>query len=66
MGDPLLWRCRRGMRELDVLTEEFYLHEYAKLPDEEQAAFRELLDAQDPELLAWLLGRETPLRVYVE
>ena len=57
MGDRLLWLCRRGMRELDVLTEEFYLNEYVKLGKQDQAAFREMLNAQDPDLLSWLLGR---------
>lgn len=60
MGDRLLWLCRRGMRELDVLTEEFYLNEYVKLGEQDQAAFRELLNAQDPDLLSWLLGRSDP------
>ena len=57
MGDKLLWRCRRGMRELDVLVEGFYLSRYPALEEPEQQAFRTLLQQADPELLDWLLGR---------
>ena len=57
MGDKLLWRCRRGMRELDVLVEGFYIKRYPTLDATGQQAFRTLLEQADPELLDWLLGR---------
>lgn len=60
MGDKLLWRCRRGMRELDVLVEGFYVQRYAALAPDAQQAFRTLLEQSDPELLDWLLGRAPP------
>ncbi len=56
-GNRLRWRCRRGMRELDVLLTRYLDHHYASAPSAEQAAFRRLLEAQDPELFALLLGR---------
>ncbi|MEM7408067.1 MAG: succinate dehydrogenase assembly factor 2 [Pseudomonadota bacterium] len=60
MGDRLLWRCRRGMRELDVLVEGYYLDRYEQLESGGQADFRKLLEQSDPELLGWLLGRSEP------
>lgn len=60
MGDKLLWRCRRGMRELDVLVEGFYLQRYPTLTPDAQQAFRTLLEQSDPELHDWLLGRAPP------
>lgn len=56
-GNRLRWRCRRGMRELDVLLTRYLDHHYAGAPSDEQAAFRRLLDSQDPELFSLLLGR---------
>lgn len=56
-GDRLRWRCRRGMRELDVLLTRYLDQFYSDASSDEQAAFRRLLDAPDPELFALLLGR---------
>lgn len=53
----LRWHCRRGMRELDVLLRGYLDSRYAEAPAAEQAAFRALLERQDPELHALLLGR---------
>ena len=63
MGDELgklRWRCRRGMRELDVLLTRYFDEEYRTAAPEQQAAFRRLLDIQDPTMHAYLLGREAP------
>ena len=55
----LAWRCRRGMKELDLLLER-YLHEaFARAPIEEQTAFAALLERPDPELAAACYG-ESP------
>ena len=56
----LRWRCRRGMRELDVLLSRYVDEEYQTAPPEQQAAFRRLLDIQDPVMHAWFLGRAAP------
>lgn len=53
----LRWRCRRGMRELDMLLLEYVDSVYANAADEEQAAFRRLLTTPDPEILSLLTGR---------
>jgi antitoxin CptB len=68
MGAPLMdheigklrWRCRRGMKELDVLLSRYLEEEYRDATPEHQQAFRQLLDSQDPLLYAYFLGREPP------
>ena len=56
----LRWRCRRGMRELDVLFEGYLEHTYPGAAIAEQRAFQRLLELQDPQVLAYLLGQEKP------
>lgn len=56
-GDRLRWRCRRGMRELDVMLTRYLDEYYAESAVDEQAAFRGLLEEADPELLLLLMGR---------
>ncbi|TDJ48573.1 MAG: succinate dehydrogenase assembly factor 2 [Gammaproteobacteria bacterium] len=53
------WRCRRGMRELDVLLMRYMDRDYERADAAEQAAFETLLDFQDPEILDLLTGRLT-------
>jgi antitoxin CptB len=57
----LRWRCRRGMRELDVVLERYLEQRYASAPETEQQAFESLLDLPDPQLFAYLMRRETPV-----
>ena len=52
----LRWRCRRGMRELDVLLERYVAECWPSAPPERRAAFRALLELPDPELAALCLG----------
>ena len=56
----LRWRCRRGTRELDALVGWWLDTRYAQADAARRAAFAELLDAQDPDLWNWLVGRDTP------
>lgn len=53
----LVWRCRRGVRELDVIFTRFLEHSYPSLSNAEKAAFERLLDVQDPTIMDWLFGR---------
>ena len=53
----LLWRCRRGMRELDALLMRYMERRYPLAGASEQAAFRDFLSLPDPEILALLTGR---------
>ncbi len=54
----LRWRCRRGTRELDALVGWWLDARYTQSDAAAQAAFADLLDAQDPDLWNWLVGRE--------
>jgi antitoxin CptB len=56
----LLWACRRGMLELDVLLTNFLKEAYPALSIENKQLFIELLNCSDPELFQWLMGREIP------
>lgn len=66
----LRWAARRGMLELDLLLNAFLDAEYGALPAEQQAVFQRLLDCEDQELFAWLLGHTTapdaPLQAMVQ
>lgn len=56
----LRWRCRRGMRELDVVLQRYLEQHYVHAPAREQQAFEALLEQQDPQLMGFLMGREQP------
>ena len=53
----LRWRCRRGMKELDVLLTRYVDEEYCRALPDDKAAFRQLLDSPDPLIYAYFLGR---------
>jgi antitoxin CptB len=56
----LRWRCRRGMRELDALLQAFLSDTYSTLSTADKGRFVALLELPDPELSAYLLGRDVP------
>jgi antitoxin CptB len=56
----LRWRCRRGMRELDVLLARYVDERFCSASSLEQDAFWRLLDTQDAVLYAYCLGAERP------
>jgi len=56
----LVWRCRRGIRELDVLFGRFLESEYPTLSTDEQLVFQQLLEVQDPVIMDWLFGKYDP------
>lgn len=53
----LRWLCRRGMKELDVLLESFLKHRLDELSETQHAAFLRVLEMEDPDLNATLLGK---------
>ena len=57
---PLRWRCRRGMKELDVLLERFAQQVLPQATQAECRVFAELLALPDPLLAGYLLGGEPP------
>ena len=56
----LRWRCRRGTRELDQLVGWWLDERHSSAPAEQQTAFAALLEAQDPDLWDWVMGRSRP------
>ena len=56
----LLWRCRRGMKELDVLLERYAAAALPQAGPEERRLLARLLDQPDPELAGYFLGGEAP------
>jgi len=53
----LRWRCRRGVRELDLLLSRFLETDYPELDEQGQDAFARFLEIQDPVIMDWLFGR---------
>ena len=56
----LEWRCRRGMKELDLLLVRYLRTRYTVAAGDERAAFEEFLDLPDPDLVGYLLAGEIP------
>ena len=56
----LRWQCRRGMRELDVLLTRYLDERYDAAGAAEKAAFRQLLTLSDPDLVGYLLQKQSP------
>jgi len=54
----LMWHCRRGMLELDVLLLPFGRDIYLTLSAEDQAKFVDLLECEDPDLFAWFMQHQ--------
>ena len=54
----LLWHCRRGMKELDLILERYVREALSGAPAAEQAAFERFLGLPDPLLAGCLLGTE--------
>lgn len=56
----VLWRCRRGLKELDVLLDRYARQDYDSSSPEEKRAFARLLELPDPDLADYLFGHATP------
>jgi antitoxin CptB len=56
----LRWRCRRGMKELDVLLERYVDERFCGASKSEQDRFRQLLEVQDTDLYDFCLGQASP------
>lgn len=59
-SNQLVWRCRRGVRELDVLFDRFLKERYASLSQLQQTNFQRLLEVQDPTIMDWLFLKVEP------
>lgn len=56
----LTWRCRRGMKELDLVLRRYLQERWPQADADERAAFERILELPDPELAACLMGRGKP------
>jgi antitoxin CptB len=56
----LRWRCRRGMKELDLLLSGYLVERWSGASTVERAAFERILELPDPLLAAYLMEREVP------
>ncbi len=56
----LIWRCRRGMKELDLLLTGYLRECWSLAGAAERAAFERILELPDPQLAAYLMEREAP------
>lgn len=62
----LRWRCRRGVRELDVLFGNYLEKRYPELDVSQQQCFQKLLEVQDPVIMDWLFGNSAPTADHAE
>ena len=56
----LEWRCRRGMKELDILLLRYLRDTLAAAPSAERAAFAGFLELPDPDIARYLLTGDVP------
>ncbi len=56
----VLWRCRRGIRELDMVFARFLDLHYDALSAPDSATFDQLLLENDLDIYDWMLGRLPP------
>ena len=56
----LRWRCRRGMRELDVMLTRYLDRVWPTASTTDRDAFLQLVELQDPDLFGYLVGQITP------
>lgn len=59
-ADRVRWHCRRGLLELDLILGRFMDRHYEGLDADARAAFQELLERPDNDLLDWALGKSAP------
>ena len=53
------WKCRRGMREIDLLLREFSKNSLEKLNDDQLLVFEEILNYDDQSLYDFLFKQES-------
>ena len=60
----ILWRCRRGIRELDIVFARFLESHYGELSAADNDAFERLLLENDLDIYDWLMGRQPAPEAY--
>ena len=61
----LLWRCRRGIREMDILLQDYLELYYDTSSANEKNTFEELLDEADLDILSWIMQKTSPDEKYI-
>ena len=56
----VIYRARRGLKELDIYFDPYVKHQYLTAPADEQALFEELVEQEDPDLLDWFMAVSEP------
>ena len=56
----LRWRCRRGVREMDLIFDRFLTAAAGPLDEDTRQALERLLDRSDRDVLDWIAGRAAP------
>ena len=56
----IIWQCRRGMLELDLMLNRFVSEHLDELNEQQVARFEQLLTYPDPDIYLWLMGSEVP------
>ena len=56
--EQLRWRCRRGMRELDMVFTRWLDSAWSSADDDQRKAFLTLLECEDDQIWRWLIGRD--------
>jgi len=62
----LIWRCRRGIREMDILLQNYLETHYDGASSEEQNVFEELLEETDLDILSWITQKTAPDEKYIK
>lgn len=58
----VIYRSRRGLKELDIYFDPYVRNHYLNAPSEEKALFAELIEQEDPDLLDWFMMVDEPLK----
>jgi antitoxin CptB len=56
----IVWRCRRGLLENDIIVERFFNRYETELSDDDVAALTQLFELPDNDLMDLLLARKEP------
>ncbi|MGJ8687545.1 MAG: succinate dehydrogenase assembly factor 2 [Spongiibacteraceae bacterium] len=56
----IIWACRRGMLELDLVMVPYVQNRFKVLSAENQQRFIQLLECEDTELFDWFLRKGEP------
>ena len=56
----LVWRCRRGMKELDLLLLRYLREQLPAAQADERSAFVEFLELPDPDIARYLIAGDVP------